>query len=75
MKRIMSLKAYKSGRVLQAAQDRNHEFITLMVYVFVLRKKTPATFLYKDESYDLRDTWVEDLEDLDDLFFGLSIND
>ena len=74
MKRIMSLEAYKSGRVLQAAQDGNREFITLMACVSALGKKTPATLLYKGESYDLRDTWVEDLEDSDDLFFGSSTN-
>ena len=74
MKRIMLLEVYKSGRILQAAQDGNREFITLIAYVSALGKKTPITLLYKNESYNLRDTWVEDLEDSDDLFFGLSIN-
>ena len=32
-KRIMTLEAYKSGRIRQAIQDGNREFITLMAYI------------------------------------------
>jgi len=74
LKRIMSFEAYKLGRVRQAAQDGSREFITLLACVFAIGRKIPATLLYKGELYDLRDTWVEDLEDLDDFFFGASSN-
>jgi DDE superfamily endonuclease len=74
MKRIMSLEAYKSGRVRQACQDGSREFITLLACVSAIGKKIPAGLLYKGESYDLRDTWVQDLEDSDDFFFGASSN-
>lgn len=74
LKRIISLQAYKSGRVRQAAQDRNREFTSLLACVSAIGKKIPATLLYKGESHDLQGTWVEDLEDSDDFFFGASSN-
>jgi hypothetical protein len=70
----MLMEAYKLGRVRQAVHDRNREFITLLTCVSAIGKKIPATLLYKGESYDLRDTWVEDLEDSDDFFFSASSN-
>jgi hypothetical protein len=70
----MSLEAYKSGRVRQAAHDGNREFISLLACVSALGKAIPATLIYKGESNDLQDTWVEDLEDSDDFFFGASSN-
>ena len=70
----MSLEAYKSGRVQQACQDKSKEFITLLACVSTIGKKIPTGLLYKGESYDLRDTQVQDLEDLDDFFFGVLSN-
>ena len=74
VKRIMSREAYKSGRVTKAGHDGNREFITLMACISAIGKKIPATLLYTGESYDLRSTWVKDLEDQDDFFFGTSSN-
>lgn len=74
MKRIMSKEAYMSGRVRQACQDGNREFITCMACVSAIGKKVPATLPYTGDSYDLRNTWVQDLEDSDDFFFGASSN-
>ena len=74
LKRIMSQEAYKSGRVRQAVQDGNREFISLLACVSAIGRRIPATLLYKGESYDLQDTWVEDLGDSDDFFFGASSN-
>ena len=74
MKRIISREAYTSGRVRQACHDGSREFITCLACVSAIGKKIPATLLYKGESYDLRDTWIEDLEDSDDFFFGASSN-
>jgi len=70
----MAREAYKSGRVRQAVHDGNREFISLLACVSAIGKAIPATLLYKGESHDLQDTWVEDLEDLDDFFFGTSSN-
>ncbi|KAF4625154.1 hypothetical protein G7Y89_g13015 [Cudoniella acicularis] len=74
LKGIMSQEAYRSGRVRQAAQDGNREFITLLACVSAIGRKIPAALIYKGESHDLRDTWVEDLEDSDDFFFEAPSN-
>ena len=74
MKRIMSREAYTSGRVRQACHDGNREFITLMACVSAIGKKIPAALIYTGESFDLRNTWVEDLKDEDDFFFAASSN-
>ena len=74
IKRVISKGAYKSGRVRQAAQDGNREFVTYIAYISAIGKKIPATLLYTGESFDLQNTWVQDLEDSDDFFFGTSSN-
>ncbi len=74
LKRIMSLEAYKSGRVRQAVQDGSREFITCLACVSAIGWLIPATLIYKGELHDLLDTWVEDLEDSDDFYFGASSN-
>jgi len=70
----MSREAYEQGRVRQSAQDGNREFITLIACVSALGIAIPATLLYKGKSRDLQDTWVEELEEQDDLFFGSTPN-
>ena len=45
-----------------------------MACISAIGKAIPATLLYTGESYDLRDTWVDDLEDSNDFFFGTSSN-
>lgn len=74
MKRIMAKEAYTSGRVKQAVHDGNREFITCLACVSAIGKRVPATLLYTSESFDLQNTWVEDLEEQDDFFFGTSSN-
>ena len=71
---MISKDAYKAGRVTQAAQDDSREFITCLACVSAIGRRIPATLLYKGASYDLRDTWVEDLQEQDDFFFGVSSN-
>ena len=36
--------------------------------------RVPAALLYKGENYDLRHTWVKDLEEDDDFYFGTLSN-
>ena len=74
MHRIMTRKAYEEGRCRQSTQDGNREFITLIACVSALGKVIPPTLLYKGQSRDLQDTWVDDLEDADDMFFGVTEN-
>ena len=49
------MEAYKSGRVRQAIQDGNREFISLLACVSTIGKKIPTTLLYKGELYNLQD--------------------
>lgn len=56
IKRIMSKKAYVSGRVRQAVQDGSCEFLTLIAYVNALSKAGIPSLLYKGDSGDLQDT-------------------
>jgi hypothetical protein len=74
IKRIMSREAWKSGRVRQATHDGSREFITCNACVSATGSRVPAALLYKGENYDLRHTWVEDLEEDDDFYFGTSSN-
>ena len=72
--RIMSRKAFESGQCTHATQDRNREFLTLIACVNALGKALQPTLLYKGASRDLQDTWVKDLDDTDDMFFGATEN-
>jgi len=74
LKRVMSRDAWTSGRVRQAAHDGNREFITCNACVSAIGNRVPAALLYSGENYDLRHTWVEELQDNDDFFFGASSN-
>ncbi len=66
----MSLEAYKSGRI----QDSKRGFISLLTGVSAIGRRIPAALIYRAESSDLSDTWVEDLQDSDNFFFGTSSN-
>ena len=74
MKRIIGREAWKSGRIRQACQDGSREFITCNACISAAGTRVPAALLYKGENYDLRHTWIEDLQDDDDFFFGASSN-
>ena len=70
----MGKDAWKSRKVRQACQDGSREFITCNAYVFAVSIRVLATLLYKGENYDLRHTWVEDLQDDNDFFFNALSN-
>ena len=70
----MSWVAYEQDRVQQSAQDGNREFITLIICILALGIVLLLTLLYKGQSRDLRDTWVEELEEQDNTFFGITKN-
>jgi hypothetical protein len=61
MKRIITLEAYKSGRVTKRKTDGNREFITCLACVSAIGKWIPPVLVYKGLSNDLRDTWVKDV--------------
>jgi hypothetical protein len=70
----MSREAYISGRVKQARHNSNREFITLIACISVIGKKVPVALLYTSKLYDLRSTWIKDLEAKDNFFFSTLSN-
>jgi DDE superfamily endonuclease len=74
MKRIMTKKAFDQGRVRQAAQNGCREFITVIACVSAAGVAIPPCLLYKSESGDLQDTWVEEVEHSQHVYFGGSAN-
>ena len=52
-KRIMSKKAYESGRIRGASQDGNREFISLLACISAIGKALPPSILFKGDSGDL----------------------
>jgi hypothetical protein len=73
-KRVMSKKAYESGRIKGASQDGNREFISLLACVSAIGKALPPTLLYQGDSGDLQDGWVQDLQANEAAYFGVSPN-
>jgi hypothetical protein len=72
--RIMSLEAYRSGRIQLALTDGNREFVTLLACICADGTKIPVGLIYKGESHDLQDTWVEEVDDSDGVYFAASEN-
>jgi hypothetical protein len=66
MKRIVSKEALKRGKLLGATQDGSREFITLLACISAAGKRLPPLLIYKGESHDLQDTWVEDFGEGDE---------
>ena len=56
MKRVMTLEAYKSGRVTKNKQDRNREFISLLACVSAIGRAIPLLLIYRSANRDLQDT-------------------
>jgi hypothetical protein len=73
-KRIMSKKAHETGRITGASQDGNQEFISLLACVSAIGVALPPALLYKGESGDLQDGWLQDLQAEEHAYFGVSSN-
>jgi hypothetical protein len=74
MKRIMSLKAYKSGRVIKRKGDGNREFITCLACILAIGKWIPPILVYKGLSNDLWDIWVKDVYKDAGVYFASTAN-
>jgi hypothetical protein len=72
--RIMSLEAFRSSRIQFALTDGNREFVTLLACICADGTKIPVGLIYKGESHDLQDTWVEEVDDSDEVYFAASEN-
>jgi hypothetical protein len=72
--RIMTREALKSGRITCAMTDGNREFVTLIACICADGTYIPVALIYKGESHDLQDSWVDQIEDSDEAYFAASAN-
>jgi hypothetical protein len=70
----MAREALESRRILGAIQDGSREFISLLACVCADGSSIPPALIYKGESNDLRDSWVEDVDASDEVYFAASSN-
>jgi hypothetical protein len=70
----MAREALESRRILGAIQDGSREFISLLACVCADGTAIPPALIYKGESNDLRDSWVEDVDASEDVYFAASSN-
>jgi hypothetical protein len=74
-KRVVSIEGLKRKRIVGASQDGNREFITLIASVCADGSHLPPTLIYQGESFDLRDTWLDDFDhSAQTAFFASSKN-
>ena len=71
---IVSQDALKKGKLLGAQQDGSREFISLLACISAAGKCLPPLLIYKGESHDIMNTWLEDFEEEDKAWF-VSQND
>src|SRR5580700_5683671 len=74
MKQIISKEALKRGKILGAQQDGSREFISLLTCISAAGGRIPLLLIYKGESHDLLDTWVEDFGETDEAWFACTDN-
>ena len=72
--RIMTLEALRSRRITHMMTDGNREFVTLMACICADGTSIPVSLIYKGESHDLQDSWVDQIEETDEVFFAASAN-
>jgi hypothetical protein len=72
--RIMTLEAFQSRRITHTMTDSNREFVTLMACICADGTSTPVSLIYKGKSHDLQDSWVDQIEETDEVYFAASAN-
>ena len=72
MKRIVGIHQFKSKKLLGAKQDGNREFISLLACISADGTAIPPGLIYQGESGDLQDVWLEDFDDSEKAYFGVS---
>jgi hypothetical protein len=58
LKRIITLHAVKSRRIIGASQDGSQEFLSLLACICANGTKLPPALIYRGESHNLLDSWV-----------------
>jgi hypothetical protein len=69
----MSKEALRDCGKYFARQDGSHEFITLLACICADGTHIPLAWIYKGESYNIQDGWVDELGS-DTAYFGASDN-
>jgi hypothetical protein len=69
LKRVAPIESIKSGHKLGAVQDGSSEFISLLTCISASGKALPPALIYQGASFDLQDTWVEDIREEDEVYF------
>ena len=70
----MTVEALKSKQVTKACQDGSREFISLLACICGDSTALPPALIYKSESFDLQDSWVEDFKEGNEAYFATSKN-
>jgi hypothetical protein len=72
MKRVLSREAFESGRISKAIQDGSREFVSLLACISAAGRVLPPALIYKGDSGDLRDTWLENWMPEECAYFAAS---
>jgi hypothetical protein len=72
--RIASVSSLDSGKLTHASQDGCREFISLLAAICGDGSTLPPALIYKGESGDLQDSWIEDLHMGEQAYFSASPN-
>ena len=70
----MMREAYESGRIPNASQDGNREFISLLACINATGQAIPPSLIYKGESTTLQSSWIEDWLPENVAHFAISPN-
>jgi hypothetical protein len=71
---IMTQEALESGRIQFTITDSNRKFVTLIACICADRTYTLVALIYKGESHNLQDSWVDQIKDSDKAYFAASAN-
>ena len=74
LKRIMTLNAVKTGRIMGESQDGSWEFLSLLACICADGTKLPPALVYQGESHDMLDSWVQDFNEGDQAYFASTKN-
>jgi len=72
--RIITLEALRSRRITHTMTDGNREFVTLMACICADGTSILVSLIYKGESHDLQNSWVDQIEETDEVYFAASAN-
>ena len=61
-------------RIRRSVQDGNREFISLLACISVIRHALPPALIYQGNSFDLQDTWVDEVGVNDEAHFASLYN-